>query len=194
MYGRWGKLLASNLGYTVVLTDQRSILGPLIGGALADPCNNYPSVFARGTLFDRYPFLLPNIVCAMILAVGIIVGIFFLEETHQEKKYRRDIGLEIGRRIVNLFDRQKRSEFFDKVDDANLEESRSLLEDEPPPGYRTTEGSPRYPSSRSLSPAAPPCKRSEVKLRLGSKNAPIGVQKAFTRPVIIHIIGYGILA
>lgn len=172
----------------------RSILGPLIGGALAEPCKNYPDLFARGTFFDRYPFLLPNLVCAMILVVGILTGILFLEETHQEKKYRRDFGLEMGQRILSFFDWEKRPRASGKVNDANFEECRSLLDDEPPPGYRTTEGSPRYPLSRSLSPAAPPYTRSAATTRLQGKNVPMGMQKAFTKAVIIHIIGYGILA
>ncbi|KAL9606083.1 MAG: hypothetical protein Q9179_000763 [Wetmoreana sp. 5 TL-2023] len=154
----------------------------------------YPDLFARGTLFDRYPFLLPNIVCAMILVVGILVGILFLEETHHEKRSRRDVGLEVGQKILSFLDWQRPSESSGKVNDANFEESHSLMEDEPPPGYRTTEGSPQYPCSRSLSPAAPPYTRSDVGHRLPRRGAPLGVQRAFTRPVIIHIIGYGVLA
>ncbi|KAL8646355.1 MAG: hypothetical protein Q9210_006186, partial [Variospora velana] len=168
--------------------------GPFIGGALAEPCITYPSLFARGTVFDRYPFLLPNVVCAIILMLGILVGILFLEETHQEKKYRRDIGLEVGRRFLGFFDLCGRRNPPVKCIDANLEESRSLLEDEPPPGYRTTEGSPRYPSSRSLSPAAPPYSRSEARITWARKAPTVGMQKAFTRPVIVHIVGFGILA
>ncbi|KAL8683623.1 MAG: hypothetical protein Q9186_000396 [Xanthomendoza sp. 1 TL-2023] len=171
-----------------------SILGPLIGGALADPCKNYPSLFAHRKLFENYPFLLPNIVCASILVIGILIGILFLEETHQEKKYRRDLGLEAGRKILGLFNRTRPSQAFEKFHDANFEEAHSLMEDEDPPGYRTTEGSPRYPSSRSLSPAAPPYTRTELKVRSQTKYVGPGVQKAFTRPVIVHIIGYGILA
>ncbi|KAL8854734.1 MAG: hypothetical protein Q9221_000516 [Calogaya cf. arnoldii] len=171
-----------------------SILGPLIGGTLAEPFKNYPNFFSRGTLFDSYPFLLPNIVCALVLVVGILIGILFLEETHQEKRYRRDVGLEAGRKILSFFGKRRGLESFDKFQDANFEESRPLLEDEAPPGYRTTEGSPRYPSSRSLSPAAPPYTRSALGVRPQRKEVIPSIQTAFTRPVIVHIIGYGILA
>ncbi|KAL8929347.1 MAG: hypothetical protein Q9172_000520 [Xanthocarpia lactea] len=171
-----------------------SILGPLIGGSLADPCKNYPGIFAQRTLFEAYPFLLPNIVCAMILVVGILIGIFFLEETHQEKRYRRDIGLEAGRKILSLFDRQQGLGPYDKLQDANFEENRLLVEDDAPPGYRTIEGSPRYPSSRSLSPAAPPYTRTVLAARSQKRGVPPSVQTAFTRSVVVHIIGYGILA
>ncbi|KAI4207608.1 MAG: hypothetical protein LQ346_000415 [Caloplaca aetnensis] len=171
-----------------------SILGPLIGGTLAEPCNNYPRLFARGTLWDRYPFLLPNVVCAMIIVLGILIGILFLEETHQEKRYRRDIGLEIGHRLLRSLKRTRRAALLDKSTDVNFDESRSLLDDEPPPGYRTTEGSPRHPSSRSLSPAAPPYSRSEARIFWQNNPPSGGIQRTFTRPVVTHIIGFGILA
>ena len=77
-----------------------SILGPAMGGALAQPCLSYPSVFARDTIFDHFPFLLPNLVCVAVLLAGIVVGILFLEETHPEKKHRRDIGLALGHWLV----------------------------------------------------------------------------------------------
>ncbi|KAI9871550.1 MAG: hypothetical protein M1830_002760 [Pleopsidium flavum] len=172
-----------------------SILGPALGGALAQPCESYPSMFKRGTLFDRYPFLLPNLVCAVILACGVAVGILFLEETHDEKKYNRDVGLQAGKWILSKF-RRAESEVLDsfKAADANLDESRSLLEDEQPPGYRTTEGSPRQPSSRALSPAPTPDSCSLNSDKVFKKNPRPGVQKAFNKQVILNIVGYGILA
>ena len=53
-------------------------------------------MFLRGLLFNTYPFPLPNLVCAGILIFGIIIRILFLEETHNEKKHRKDVGLEYG--------------------------------------------------------------------------------------------------
>ncbi|KAI9825701.1 MAG: hypothetical protein M1832_001045 [Thelocarpon impressellum] len=165
-----------------------SILGPALGGALADPCNSYPALFPRHTIFDRFPYLLPNLVCAVIVICGVAIGILFLEETHEEKKHRRDIGLEAGRWILSSFrsaapDEHERC----KLGDANLEESRSLLsEDEQPPGYRTTEGSPRPPLSRAR--ASSPSKGS-----VRSSTRP-SVRRAFTKQVVLNIVGYGILA
>ena len=128
---------------------------------MAEPCKSYPGLFHSGTIFDRFPYLLPNLVCAIILTCGVTVGILFLEETHEEKKYKRDVGLEIGhwilgkvkpRFIFMLRTDGQGVESRSKLGDANLEEQRSLLEeDEQPPGYRTTEGSPRLSASRALS-------------------------------------------
>ncbi|MCJ1322141.1 hypothetical protein MMC15_007486 [Xylographa vitiligo] len=163
-----------------------SILGPALGGALAQPCLNYPSVFPRGTIFDRFPFLLPNLICAVILACGVTVGILFLEETHQELKDRKDFGLEAGKWLFRLFRRKAvLSPIADKDADGICDETHSLLGDELPPGYRTTDGSPRIPSSRALSP---------MKAEADARRKPRGVQKAFTKQVILNIIGYGLLA
>lgn len=59
-----------------------SVIGPVMGGALVMPCEAYPELFAKGTVFDTYLFLLPNLVSAGILVCGMIIGLLFLEETH----------------------------------------------------------------------------------------------------------------
>ena len=159
-----------------------------MGGALAEPVKNYPQFFAAGGLFDKYPFLLANLICVAILVCGITIGVLFLEETHEDVKYGKDRGLELGQWFVNHLGlgrgsskpafplSEKSLQCEDEVD--------SLLDygDDLPPGYRTTEGSPR--SSASLSPAA-------LKPTPKSKRA---APRAFTRQVIMIIVGYGILA
>ncbi|KAL1835418.1 hypothetical protein VTJ49DRAFT_6745 [Mycothermus thermophilus] len=59
-----------------------TILGPMIGGLFADPHENYPDLFPEGSLFARFPYLLPNLLCAVLLLVSIVLGYFLLEETH----------------------------------------------------------------------------------------------------------------
>jgi hypothetical protein len=161
----------------------RSILGPALGGALAQPCIGYPSVFRPGTVFDRYPFLLPNLVCTAILLGGVLVGLLFLDETHEEIKYRRDVGRDAGRWLLRLVrGRDGGGHVCGKAGDANLQEAVNLLaDDELPPGYRTTDGSPN--PSRAASPA-----KAERPAR--GRPAP----RPFTRPVVLHIVGYGLLA
>ena len=175
---------ASTSVYPINLTPLRSILGPALGGALAQPCINYPQLFARGTIFDKFPFLLPNLVCTLILVCGVIIGILFLEETHQDIKHRRDIGVEAGKWILSFFGwDEEQPVSCDKFKDANFEETLSLLEDDLPPGYRTHESSPRLPSSRAHSPT-----------KTEKQERSHGARKAFTRQVIVNIVGYGILA
>ncbi|KAF2097575.1 MFS general substrate transporter [Rhizodiscina lignyota] len=61
-----------------------TILGPAVGGLFADPAENFPSLFSRDGLFGTFPYLLPNVMCAVLMFVSIIAGYFFLDETHPD--------------------------------------------------------------------------------------------------------------
>jgi hypothetical protein len=61
-----------------------TILGPMIGGLLSEPAENFPSAFSPDGLFAQYPFLLPNLVCAGFLAFSVTFAYFFLVETHPD--------------------------------------------------------------------------------------------------------------
>lgn len=63
-----------------------TIIGPSIGGTFSDPHQSLPTLFPSGCLFDRFPYLLPNVVCAALLLTGVILGYFLLEETHPDFK------------------------------------------------------------------------------------------------------------
>ncbi|KAF9870368.1 major facilitator superfamily transporter [Colletotrichum karsti] len=65
-----------------------TIIGPFIGGTFANPHDAFPNVFPVDGLFYRYPYLLPNLVCAALLFVSIILGYFLLEETHPDMQPR----------------------------------------------------------------------------------------------------------
>src|SRR5689334_23256394 len=66
----------------------------MIGGALARPCDSYPSLFSPGSIWDRYPYLLPNVFSAVIVLIGVVNGLLFLAETHAERRPRRNRGIE----------------------------------------------------------------------------------------------------
>ncbi|KAF2191087.1 MFS general substrate transporter [Zopfia rhizophila CBS 207.26] len=61
-----------------------TIIGPSIGGYFANPSENFPSVFPPSSLFAKFPYLLPNLLCALLLVVAIIAGYLLLEETHPD--------------------------------------------------------------------------------------------------------------
>jgi hypothetical protein len=122
------------------------------------------------------------------LAVGVVIGILFLEETHEKKKHRRDYGIELGKIILASFRRCTNSSPR-REKNASLEEFQSLLEDEQPPGYRTTAGSPHLLSTPSPDPQEPLSLSDEV-----TPPAKPAASKAFTKQVVLNIVGYGILA
>ncbi|KAF2432820.1 MFS general substrate transporter [Tothia fuscella] len=61
-----------------------TIIGPSIGGYFSDPADNFPSLFSRTGLFASFPYLLPNLLCALMLFGSIIAAYFFLGETHPD--------------------------------------------------------------------------------------------------------------
>ena len=61
-----------------------TIIGPAIGGTFANPSKSLPSLFSPDGVFAKFPYLLPNIICAALLMVSIIFGYFFLIETHPD--------------------------------------------------------------------------------------------------------------
>lgn len=58
-----------------------SIVGTLLGGTLAEPCERFPELFGGVQLFRSYPFLLPCAIAFSMALLGVVLGYFFLEET-----------------------------------------------------------------------------------------------------------------
>lgn len=65
-----------------------TIIGPALGGTFADPAVSFPNVFSPHGLFGRFPYLLPNLICAGLLLVSMIAGYLLLEETHPDMQPR----------------------------------------------------------------------------------------------------------
>ncbi|KAG2157723.1 MFS general substrate transporter [Suillus bovinus] len=60
-------------------------VGPLIGGTLARPQDNWPRLFAH-PFWSKYPYFLPCAVSASGIVIGFLVLLFFLEETLSTKR------------------------------------------------------------------------------------------------------------
>ncbi|KAL9124904.1 MAG: hypothetical protein Q9217_005816 [Psora testacea] len=61
-----------------------TIIGPAIGGTFARPAVSMPSVFSATGIFATFPYLLPNLICAALLFISILIGYFLLVETHPD--------------------------------------------------------------------------------------------------------------
>lgn len=55
-----------------------SILGPALGGFLADPVKKHPRLFGHSHFFKEFPFALPNLAAGLVFFLGFGSGIFFL--------------------------------------------------------------------------------------------------------------------
>lgn len=89
-----------------------TIVGPMIGGLFADPHVSYPDLFPAGSLFERFPYLLPNLICAGMLLMSILLGYFLLEETHPDMQPRvllpNDTFLSENTPLIETSDAMKR--------------------------------------------------------------------------------------
>ncbi|KAB2627263.1 protein ZINC INDUCED FACILITATOR-LIKE 1-like [Pyrus ussuriensis x Pyrus communis] len=56
------------------------IIGPALGGFLAQPADKYPSIFSKSSIFGRFPYFLPCL-CISALAFGVTITSFWLPET-----------------------------------------------------------------------------------------------------------------
>ena len=138
-----------------------------MGGALAQPCLSYPSWFPSDTLWDHFPFLLPNLVCVVVLMVGVVVGVLFLGETHPDKKHCSDPGLALGNWLIG--------KMFGTV----------------PREYDMVEPSSGTSPSKAW---VMPCERDDAGDLNRKVRNKCGLQGIFTRQVIFNIVAYGILA
>jgi hypothetical protein len=160
----------------------------MIGGALAKPVDSLPSIFQPGSLWDRFPYLLPNLFSACCVFFGVIIGLLFLEETHAEKKQRRDRGVELGKCILSyLSGKGRKSKGKVAVNDA---EEQPLLSDtdESLPGYLSDGSDAATVAEEGRSSLDETCVRAVPKMDAKP------VTKIFTKPVLTIIASYGILA
>jgi MFS family permease len=56
-------------------------LGPLIGGALANPASQYPGAFRGIRFFENHPYALSSLVVALVGATATVSTALFVEET-----------------------------------------------------------------------------------------------------------------
>lgn len=83
-----------------------SIIGPIIGGTMANPMNKPAGDRSEGSLLWKYPYALPNLVAAGFFLLSIAIGFLFLQETLADVG-RRDYGIMIGRQIIKCTKRAK---------------------------------------------------------------------------------------
>uniref|UniRef100_A0A1J3H976 Putative peptide/nitrate transporter n=1 Tax=Noccaea caerulescens TaxID=107243 RepID=A0A1J3H976_NOCCA len=56
------------------------ILGPAIGGYLAQPAEKYPNFFSQSSVFGRFPYFLPSLVIS-VYATGVLIACWWIPET-----------------------------------------------------------------------------------------------------------------
>ncbi|ORX97859.1 major facilitator superfamily domain-containing protein [Clohesyomyces aquaticus] len=80
--------------YLPVIYGLGAITGPIVGGLLV----LHDNPFRRGSL-NPYPYLLPNLFSAVVLAIDLVICMLFLEESLEEARELPPLGKRVG----NLF-------------------------------------------------------------------------------------------
>ncbi|KAJ5550835.1 hypothetical protein N7461_005533 [Penicillium sp. DV-2018c] len=93
------------------------IIGPILGGSLADPVNSFPQIFGPGSLLggkegvwwmQHWPYALPNVLSAVFILASFLAVFFGLDETHEVARYRKDWGRNLGKRLSRALTRKHR--------------------------------------------------------------------------------------
>ncbi|XP_030965848.1 protein ZINC INDUCED FACILITATOR-LIKE 1-like [Quercus lobata] len=56
------------------------IIGPALGGFLAQPAEKYPNIFSKESFFGRFPYFLPCL-CISVFALAVTIACIWLPET-----------------------------------------------------------------------------------------------------------------
>ncbi|KAI9761514.1 MAG: hypothetical protein M1840_001777 [Geoglossum simile] len=89
-----------------------SLIGPALGGLLADPVKHYSSVFRHDSVWEYYPYLLPNLVVAFLSVLGMLPAFLFLRETHPRLARNPDFGLKVGNWITSALGERINRKYF----------------------------------------------------------------------------------
>jgi hypothetical protein len=106
-----------------------TIAGPIIGGMLANPVEQFPGLFGSSKLFSTFPYLLPNLVPVPMSLASVCLIALFIKETgnnrHTILRVDTDPMLKIGDALKSWFTR------FDSEKLAGDEDLISESEEEP---------------------------------------------------------------
>ncbi|KAK7746387.1 hypothetical protein SLS53_002346 [Cytospora paraplurivora] len=78
------------------------IVGPILGGILADPAASYPELFGKIEFFKQYPYAAPNLLSAFFLFTASLAAWLCLEETLDSRADIRDVGIVVGKKIGSV--------------------------------------------------------------------------------------------
>ena len=162
------------------------VIGPILGGFLADPITSFPGTFGPGSSLGgkdgvgwmrAFPYALPNVISAIFILLATILLILGLDETHVALKDKPDWGRKLGRYIWRVLSRRGRRheyEYYQLGYQLELHGADSPHEEDDPQYTRTL----RTPAS-----AKPQWKKSTITFR-----------QIFTSLVVLTLMNHFLLA
>lgn len=102
------------------------IVGPLLGGLLADPVGSYPGLFGAHSVFGgdkgvwfmrHWPYALPNLVSAVFLLCSATALFLGLEESLEALRDRQDLGIRLSSWVSRTIFRRRANQQYETVPD-----------------------------------------------------------------------------
>jgi hypothetical protein len=159
------------------------VIGPILGGFLADPVASFPSTFGPGSTFGgkdgvdwmkSYPYALPNLVSGTFIFLGGMGVVLFLDETHEALRGKADYGRKIGKFLARITCRKRVKEQYHYT---------ALPEDQ------TTSDTLDLEETPNATPTTP----ANVTAR-GHTSGSISMRSIFTRNVNLTLLSHHLLA
>ncbi|XP_066336646.1 protein ZINC INDUCED FACILITATOR-LIKE 1-like isoform X1 [Miscanthus floridulus] len=101
------------------------IIGPALGGYLAQPAENFPTVFSTDSIFGRFPYFLPCL-CTSIFAAAVLISCIWMPETLHKHKVHENRSQNIEALEAHLIDSKEKVE-----ESGSLDTKKSLFRNWP---------------------------------------------------------------
>ncbi|EXJ59364.1 uncharacterized protein A1O5_12245 [Cladophialophora psammophila CBS 110553] len=166
------------------------VIGPILGGFLADPISSFPAVFGPGSFIGgkdgvrwmtAFPYALPNVVSSIFILASALLLVLGLDETHVALKDRPDHGRRLGKYLVRVLCRRGKQEY-EYSELGNQVELQDVDEDD-----HSSQGRDDPESSRT--PTATP-----TAARPASWKPHLSFRQIFPKNVILTLLSHHLLA
>jgi MFS family permease len=182
-----------------IVNNVGTIVGPMIGGMLADPARAYPDLFGNSDFLKRYPFILPNLFPLPFIVFALVSGVLFIEETSESERallpQGKDVGLKIGGKIKTWWNRRNRRDYLPiNIDPDESFDSTELVDS---PRSERRDSSEIFEEASSSSP--PPDNDAAVDERdtdeeaTGTKQTHVSLRDVLTPEVKVTLTAYALL-
>lgn len=182
------------------------ILGPAVGGILANPAEAYPSWFGNSHFLKKYPYILPNLFPLPVIVVALVICTLYFRETLDSPTAvlpaDADPGLKLGTKLSQWLRRRSSDTtgYVGLQDEPNDASTVPLGHFESPPVTSTSLGPETSDSyhadvyaARAKQQLKEQARIDAYKLKLAQMSTTRKFKMILTRPVIVTLSTYVLL-
>lgn len=176
------------------------VIGPMLGGFLADPIQSFPNVFGPGgslggkdgvSWMTSFPYALPNLFSGIFILISAMSVVFGLDETHEALRHRPDRGRQFGKFVLKSIMRYRDRSGYTQVatDEAISETELQATPARPTPRRRGSQVVfPRSVPDVESRPPSPANTASKL------PSTPLSLRRILTKNVLLTLAQHHLLA